>query len=263
VQALLALRCTSCHGTPPLAGVPMSLISYADLVTPSKADPAETNAERALARMRDPLAPMPPAPASPATSPEIATLESWIAGGYPLVLGGCGGAGAVATDAGVADGGRAPTDGGLPPPTTTTPPPDPAFSAPPTCTSKRTWSGGNSILMNPGKPCLACHNGGPAHAFGIGGTVYPTAHEPDLCYGADGANGATVVITDADGNEIPLSPTSTGNIVYGSPVSVPYRAKVVFMGRERAMSTPQTSGDCDGCHTQNGAMGAPGRILLP
>jgi hypothetical protein len=269
VRSLLALRCTSCHGAPPLAGVPVSLVSYADLVGASKIAPAETNAQRALARMQDPAAPMPPAPASPATSTEIAALESWIAAGYPLALGGCSGGSAVAADAGATDG-RPPstTDGGLPPKTdgglpTTTPPPDPAFSAPPTCTSKRTWSGGNSILMNPGKACLACHNGGQAHAFGIGGTVYPTAHEPDLCYGADGANGATVVITDADGNEIPLSPTSTGNIVYGSPVSVPYRAKVVFMGRERAMSTPQTSGDCNGCHTQNGAMGAPGRILLP
>ena len=117
--------------------------------------------------------------------------------------------------------------------------------------------------MNPGEACLACHDGGQAPSFGIGGTVYPTAHEPDLCYGADGANGATVVITDADGNEIPLSPTSTGNIVYGSPINAPYHAKVVFMGRERAMSAAQTSGDCNGCHTQNGAMNAPGRILLP
>jgi hypothetical protein len=264
VRALLALRCTSCHGAPPQAGVPMSLVSYADLVAPSKANPAATNAQRALTRMQSPIAPMPPDPGSPATSTEVAALGSWIAAGYPLVLGGCGGAGAgaVAADAGAADSGPRPSDG--PPPTTTTPPPpDPAFAAPPTCTSKRTWSGGNSILMNPGKPCLTCHDGGVAHAFGIGGTVYPTAHEPDLCYGADGANGAMVVITDADGNEIPLYPTSTGNIVYGSPVKAPYRAKVVFMGRERAMAEAQTSGDCNGCHTQNGAMNAPGRILLP
>jgi hypothetical protein len=35
------------------------------------------------------------------------------------------------------------------------------------------------------------------------------------------------------------------------------------MGRERDMAAAQTSGDCNRCHTQNGAMSAPGRIVLP
>jgi hypothetical protein len=35
------------------------------------------------------------------------------------------------------------------------------------------------------------------------------------------------------------------------------------MGRERIMSAGQTNGDCNSCHTQNGAMSAPGRIMLP
>jgi hypothetical protein len=43
----------------------------------------------------------------------------------------------------------------------------------------------------------------------------------------------------------------------------PYKAKVTYMGRERAMVAAQTSGDCNSCHTQNGANSAPGRILLP
>jgi hypothetical protein len=38
---------------------------------------------------------------------------------------------------------------------------------------------------------------------------------------------------------------------------------VTYMGRERAMVTMQTSGDCNSCHTQNGANAAPGRIVLP
>jgi hypothetical protein len=29
------------------------------------------------------------------------------------------------------------------------------------------------------------------------------------------------------------------------------------------MAAAQTSGDCNRCHTQNGAMSAPGRIVLP
>jgi len=30
-----------------------------------------------------------------------------------------------------------------------------------------------------------------------------------------------------------------------------------------AMSALQTTGDCNGCHTEAGASGAPGRIQLP
>ena len=46
-------------------------------------------------------------------------------------------------------------------------------------------------------------------------------------------------------------------------VMPPFKAKVTYMGRERAMAATQTSGDCNACHTQNGANSAPGRILLP
>src|SRR2546426_747606 len=35
VQSLLATRCQTCHGTRPLAGVPTSLVTYADLSAPS------------------------------------------------------------------------------------------------------------------------------------------------------------------------------------------------------------------------------------
>jgi hypothetical protein len=46
-------------------------------------------------------------------------------------------------------------------------------------------------------------------------------------------------------------------------VATPFRAKVTYMGRERDMAAGQTSGDCNACHTQSGAMSAPGRIILP
>ena len=48
-----------------------------------------------------------------------------------------------------------------------------------------------------------------------------------------------------------------------SELALPYRAKVVVGGRERVMLTPQTNGDCNACHTQAGAEGAPGRIIVP
>ncbi len=43
----------------------------------------------------------------------------------------------------------------------------------------------------------------------------------------------------------------------------PYRAKVTSAQGERAMAAEQTSGDCNGCHTTEGANGAPGRIVSP
>jgi hypothetical protein len=38
---------------------------------------------------------------------------------------------------------------------------------------------------------------------------------------------------------------------------------VQFKGKTRAMVAPQTNGDCNSCHTENGANKAPGRVLLP
>ncbi|HJX65368.1 MAG TPA: hypothetical protein VJ860_15605 [Polyangia bacterium] len=47
-------------------------------------------------------------------------------------------------------------------------------------------------------------------------------------------------------------------------MSGPYTAKVVNgSGIERVMVSTASSGDCNGCHTQTGANGAPGRITLP
>ena len=143
--------------------------------------------------------------------------------------------------------------------------PDP-FAVAPTCTSGTMWTQGNhgSDDMNPGMACTTCHSTmreGPS--LTIGGTVYPTAHEPDLCNGANGVNGARVVITGADGQTLTLTPRASGNFNSRTRVMAPYRAKVTYMGRERVMAAAQTSGDCNSCHTQTGATGAPGRILLP
>jgi hypothetical protein len=135
----------------------------------------------------------------------------------------------------------------------------------PICTSGSTWTQGNhgSSNMNPGRACLACHvtMDGPPLTFA--GTTYPTAHEPDLCNGADGADGARVVITGADGNTLTLTPSASGNFDSATNVMLPFTAKVTYQGRTRAMTTMQTSGDCNACHTQTGASGAPGRIVLP
>jgi hypothetical protein len=46
-------------------------------------------------------------------------------------------------------------------------------------------------------------------------------------------------------------------------IGMPYTARVLFGGRSRAMTTPQSDGDRNGCHTAAGDMMAPGRIMLP
>ncbi len=136
-----------------------------------------------------------------------------------------------------------------------------------TCTSKMTWLGGNegSPDMNPGLACVSCHasTGGEAPIFTIAGTVYPTLHEADGCFGASGNGGVQVVITGADGKTLTLTPSAAGNFYSVAPVALPFQAKVLYMGRVGTMLEPQSTGDCNSCHTQNGANAAPGRIVLP
>jgi mono/diheme cytochrome c family protein len=223
VETVLSARCWSCHGQTPTPGAP-SLTSVAAFTAQSHFDRSQSVAAVAVARMQSATAPMPPPPAAPATADEIAALASWIAADTPAGNG-CG----------------------------------------PICTSGTTWPWGNegSPDMNPGMACKGCHSLGEGPVFSVAGTLYPTVHEPDLCNGADASTGAHVVITGADGRSLTLAPNSAGNFFSEMVVALPYRAKVVTAAGERAMTAQQTSGDCNSCHTQVGANGAPGRIMLP
>jgi len=185
----------------------------------------------------------------------LAVVALWGCGGGTVESTGTastadGGVDRVEADAAAIDGGASGDGGG---------------AVSPICTSATTWTRGNhgSDDMNPGRACLACHATMNGPAFAFGGTVYPTAHEPDLCNGADGSDGAQIVITGADGKTLTLTPGASGNFHSATRVKPPFTAKITFMGRERAMTAMQTSGDCNGCHTQDGANGAPGRIMLP
>jgi hypothetical protein len=204
-------------------------VTYADLTARAPSNASETVAQDCVARMQNTASPMPPAPATPATSADIATLMNWISQGTPM--GSCGA--------------------------------DP-FAGGSTCTSGQYSSAREGNSMAPGQACVACHSRSrEAPLFAIAGTVYPSGHEPDNCMGSAGAQ---VVITDASGAVFTLNTNSAGNFSYSGrngPVALPYRAKVVLNGRERAMSATQQSGDCNSCHSQSGSSGAPGRIALP
>jgi hypothetical protein len=244
----------------------MSLVTYADLTAPARSDPTRTVASMAVLRMQSATNPMPPAPAAPVASGEIATISSWIAAGYPATGCGAGTGGAADGGTGTGSGGGTGADGGTGAPEGGVVTPDP-FAVPPTCTSKTYWSGGEGgPTMNPGLACISCHRGErEAPTFTIAGTLYPTAHEPDRCNGAGAAAsaGARVVITGADGNSVTLTPNTAGNFYYQGAVATPFHARVTYMGRARDMGHAETNGDCNSCHTQNGANQAPGRILLP
>lgn len=240
VQAMLVARCQSCHGSSPSS--PMSLLNHADLVAAARSDANRSVAELVLERIQSADRPMPPGSGVSVPSEEIEAFRSWLTAGMPREEG---------EACSEADGGS------------TTPP-----AAETVCSSNQHWdSGRKGARMNPGRACISCHEREEDDpVVWLGGTVYPTFHEPDLCYGAD-ASDAKVIITQADDSEIVLSLTDTGNFSISAEdapaLRFPIRARVEWQGRVRAMNTPQESADCNGCHTERGANGAPGRIALP
>jgi hypothetical protein len=81
--------------------------------------------------------------------------------------------------------------------------------------------------------------------------------------------GTQIVITDANNRviSIPINDpnlgVTSGNFMYTGSIAKPFYAKVRYNGNERAMIAAQTSGDCNSCHTPDGANSAPGRIMMP
>jgi cytochrome c5 len=241
VQAVLENRCIACHdGTRPESP---RLLDYADLVAPSKVDPAKSMAQEALGRMRSTTSPMPPPPAVPPDNAEIEPFETWVILGTPKRIETC-------TDA--------------PPPTSKPPTTTPG---PTGCTSGKTWTSGDmgSPLMHPGGACNACHQvkGGPNLA--IAGTVFPSLHEPNDCNGSAPPPTITVTVTDSKGRVLALPVNAAGNfeIEHTAKLTPPFKASLSNGTKTTAMMGSVTSGDCNSCHTVAGANGAPGRIMAP
>lgn len=232
IQQLLEIRCIACHSTS------MRLLTHADLHAPAASNPKNNMAQESLARMKGVGALMPPMPAVPPTVQEIGAFEAWVNGGAPM--------GPECTNKvdGGADGG-----GGNP------------YNTPTVCTSGKYWTSGNSSSMRPGEACQACHQkqGGPNYS--VAGTVYPTAHEPKDCNGSMG--GMSVVVTDKNNKVVTVQVNSAGNFGTTSSLVAPFFVKVVAGMKSRPMIGSLTNGDCNSCHTENGANNAPGRVMAP
>ena len=238
VQDLLAAACQQCHGTTPAAGAPISLVSYDDLMAPSHVDSSVSNLERAVLRMKDETAPMPPS--GLLESGDVAVLEAWLADGAPY-------------------GDCVPPDGN-----------GGGGSHESVCSSDTYWTGGDdgSPKMHPGGACISCHeqeqDDDDVPSFYVGGTLYPTGHEPDDCYGFAGA---IVEITDSTGQIFSLTTNASGNFLIDQDdvdsFVTPITARVLYQGKVRQMDQEVDTGNCNSCHTEAGSNGAPGRIRLP
>ena len=239
VQPVLQARCGSCHGASPVSGAPQ-LMTMAQLQASSPQ--GGTMLDRCIARMSTtPIsAAMPPGVGG--TPSDVWIFTNWRDNAMaPCAEGTGGGAGGGGGGGGVAQT---------------------------TCASSVTWSFGNNLgsRMNPGEACFTCHQSrGQGPLAGFMGTVYPALHEAQLCTVASVPSGVTVEILDTSNvvrRTFTISSLSDGNF-YGGSVGTPspYRARVLLNGVVKSeMVGSQTSGDCNVCHTAQGAQGAPGRI---
>jgi len=250
VQPVIAAQCGACHGATPSSGAPQ-LMTVSDFAATSPR--GGTMLDRSISRMttNPPAAAMPPGVGGAAS--DVMLLENWrtnaLAPCNPGTGGGSGAGGGSGT------GGGAGTGGG-------------SGMVTPTCASNLTWSFGNSGngAMNPGEACVTCHAArrrGPLDGFM--GTVYPSAHEATLCMVSSVPSGLSVEILDTSGvvrRSFPITSLSDGNFHGGSiGTPSPYTARVMLNGVVKSqMVGPQTNGDCNVCHTAQGAQGAPGRI---
>ena len=114
-------------------------------------------------------------------------------------------------------------------------------------------SDSNGPLMKPGENCMRCHD------WTVAGTVFP-------CKDADpsaGVPGVTVVITNAAGTELTrLTSNAAGNFYTKTPFTGSVHASIERSGATQKMTTAQTTGACNSCHTVPGQNAAPGRLYI-
>jgi mono/diheme cytochrome c family protein len=81
VRTVIADNCAQCHSDPPRFGAPMPLVDAADFDAEGR--DGRPYHESVPERVRDAVAPMPPAPAERLDDGELAVLDAWLAAGRP------------------------------------------------------------------------------------------------------------------------------------------------------------------------------------
>jgi hypothetical protein len=114
VASVVTTKCQTCHGTNPLFGAPMSLVTLADFQAAPKSGAAAHVYQVAATRIHNAANPMPPKGQPTLTSAELATMDSWLAAAAPAgsascssATGGTGAGGTVGTSVGTGAGGTA------------------------------------------------------------------------------------------------------------------------------------------------------------
>jgi hypothetical protein len=128
---------------------------------------------------------------------------------------------------------------------------------------------GTGPLMMPGESCLECHGGillagepptvsapRPAPPWTVAGTVFSS---PDAAT-TGGVEGASVHLTDADGQALTLVTNRAGNFFTGASLRFPLRAAVEYQGAVATMERDVPYGGCNGCHRLPPRQEAPGRL---
>ena len=120
----------------------------------------------------------------------------------------------------------------------------------------------NNERMAPGQNCMACHTpGGPAGeaSFTVAGTVFGSSTADT----GSGLAGVSVIITDANGLDTLLTTNAAGNFFTRAALALPLKKAAVGINAQRTAMSAAPDGDCNRCHTQPAAGGAPGRIHAP
>jgi hypothetical protein len=134
--------------------------------------------------------------------------------------------------------------------------------------------------MNPGMDCMVCHNAAPGsnasdRVWTVAGTVFSNRDAGV----DDGVQGAQILVTDVNGQQLTLLSNSAGNFYTAQPladlvdieVQQGNRRMVMQIDVEWAGPAPIAQvGDCNSCHTlvsgpspTLGSQGAPGRLFIP
>ncbi len=120
-------------------------------------------------------------------------------------------------------------------------------------------SGCNGPLMTPGENCNGCHspNGG-ARTFSVAGTLYGRPDAP----ADEGLDGASVLVTDADGQQLTLTTNAAGNFYTRQPVAFPIRVEAHFGVGVQGMEPSAQNGQCNSCHSVPSTGSAEGRAFV-